>query len=134
MKQLLVSFLFACITVGLAACVDYSVDLHIKNQTSTGVFVTYTEYSKNGSVAFVKTSNLIPAGQNGTVRTGIINGIAALPKISLQAKDAAGRVIWEQSWTGSEFAKLQDVGWKVSIGNASTKLLSDTAVSLAISD
>ena len=114
--------LFMCIlisVIGLTSACDYSVELNITNQLSIDVKMVYSQYYKSfdsptpyGSYVI---SDIIPAGQTGKLRTGIINGISGAPKVVLKAEDPSGNVVWQKTWTGKEFGKLEDVGWKVEV-------------------
>jgi hypothetical protein len=97
------------VTLTSMAC-DFSVDIKVENKMPIDITIVYTQYKQDSTIYFSRTSDVIPSGQTGIVKSGIINGISVIPKIVFQAKDSSDNVVWQKSWTGTEFGKMAESG------------------------
>jgi len=106
-------------SVMLVACiVEQSVHLNIENQLSTDITLNFYTSQQNGQLSVPRHLGVILTGQTGkTTGTIILGGIGAEPKVIIQAEDSSGRVIWQKTWTGEEFVKLKDTGWKIVVSS-----------------
>lgn len=111
---LLAVIAIAAVTGGCV--VDYAVHLTVENQMSTQVKLIFSETLENGAKPAPYSLGTVPAGETAQTSGGIIlGGIGSDKEVLIEAADPSGRVVWQKSWTGKEFVKLKDAGWKVVI-------------------
>jgi hypothetical protein len=103
------------ITIGTGSCiVEKSAFLIIENQMPRDVKILYSETFPDGKQSPRYSMDTVLAGNTTQMtRSIILGGIGALKNVVLQAEDSSGKVIWQKTWTGAEFVKLKDVGWKI---------------------
>lgn len=108
----------ALIIVVTTSCFCFVVDrgtrLTVENRLPVDVTITYYEVRQDGSRTASSNMGIVSSGQVTLLDKGIaLGGIGGVPRVVLRAEDPLGNVTWQRSWTGKEFSKLKDVGWRI---------------------
>jgi len=112
--------------VARSSCLPKEKDYHlvIESQIPTDVTVMNQEMNDEGERIYEETLGSVPAGQ-----TENLTLVMPLPKVSttdsikrsmvatiqLEAKDPAGNVVWQRSWSMDEFYDLRKAEWRIVI-------------------
>jgi len=105
----------------LTAC-EKGARLIIENQTPTDVTIVHEGTFKGRRVGGAILGT-VPAGQTVqlrkilVLREGIIGEV-----VLLKAIDPSGNIVWRKTWFIRDFAKLEEVGWKITISPENSEL------------
>jgi hypothetical protein len=98
---------------------DYSAKLTFENRTSTNLTIKYNQSQIDHIELYQYDDFLdlgtISAGQTETLIGPIMGGMGAVPKVFLKAADPSGNIVWQNTWSGEDFFKLDEKGFKVVI-------------------
>jgi hypothetical protein len=124
---ILLAAIFAFISMEFIGCIaDTSIHLNIDNQLSTDVTLSFYTIMQNGNLTAIRNLGIIHADKTEeTTGAFILGGLGLEPKVILEAHDQFGSLIWEKTWTGADFVKLKDLGWKVTISSETNQLSSN---------
>ncbi len=88
--------------------------LIVSNKMPTDVVIIHESIDTEGKVFLEEEIGMAPAKQTKemtyalVLRRGIIGDT-----VLLKAKDPAGNIVWQKSWSFNEFYKLKEVSWKI---------------------
>ena len=107
----------AVLAIPLSACrVDYGAYLNVDNRFPVDVTLVLSITTQNGQYAKPFSLGIIPASQTKDTRWMWVykrSDIGLFLKVLLEGEDSSGKVVWQKTWTGAEFVKLEDSGWKI---------------------